>query len=243
MDTPGIGHNADPNEQVFDGLKERTDALVAAAERALENHPEIGDEEIAGTYADFLTQLRAATKDIETERKAQKQPHIDAGKAVDEKFGGLKRLLDICKAKIEPIQTKWLQEVQRRQDEERRRKEREAYEAMQAEQEAAKKASEAGGIAATVAAEEAAKKASEAVAEAEQAAKAKPQMRGQERTVSLRTSWHARITDYDAALGHYRDHPKVRDLIEALASADARNPEKRITTIPGVEFYNQQKAA
>ena len=97
-----------------------------------------------------------------------------------------------------------------------------------------------------VLAQQAEERADEAVKDAERVAKSRTSVKGDfsARASYLRTSWYAEITDCDKALEHYRNHPKVREVIQSLASADARSPEKRNgPAIPGVEFQSQQTAA
>jgi hypothetical protein len=58
--------------------------------------------------------------------------------------------------------------------------------------------------------------------------------------ITLKTTWHARITDYDKAVLALKENPKVKGLIQQLADAAARSTAK--VPVDGVEFYSQEKA-
>src|SRR3989304_4622909 len=61
------------------------------------------------------------------------------------------------------------------------------------------------------------------------------------RKMSPRTYWSAKITDWDKAMESYKNHPKVRALVQDLADAQARSKDK--TPIAGVEFISEGRAA
>jgi hypothetical protein len=194
-----------------------------------------------------MDQLRAAEKAVEERRTAEKKPHIDAAKAVDAEWNPLKDLLAKAKALVNPRLTAWLQKLEQ-QRQEKLRKEREeadrlAREAAEAAAKAAEEAKKAGDvIGATVAAEAAAKAAEEAGKNVTKLEKAPANLQSSlgARTKSLRTYWHARVTSHMQALAHFKNHPKVVELVEQLAEAEAKEDA---APIPGVEFWKEQKAA
>jgi hypothetical protein len=61
------------------------------------------------------------------------------------------------------------------------------------------------------------------------------------RKMSQRTYWSAKITDWDKAMESYKNHPKVRALVQDLADAQARSKDK--TPIAGMEFISEGRAA
>ena len=61
------------------------------------------------------------------------------------------------------------------------------------------------------------------------------------RKMSMRPYWRARIDNWEMAVEHFADHPKVRAVVQELADAAARAKEKE--PIEGVEFINEGRAA
>lgn len=233
--TAGIGHNLPPIEEI----RQRTDDLIAAADAWLQKVPEIGDEDTAGKASDFLDQLRTEYKAAEKERKAEKQPHIDAGKAVDEAYKPLttrlQKAADAIKAKL----TGWLQKKQVAEDEARRKREEAARKAQEEADRIAAEAEKANSIDAQIAADEAKERAEAAQKDAETERRA--QTRGDfGRTTALRTTYRGEIADWDAALAFYSTDPLVS---EAVGKAIARDIRAGTRVIPGVKIIQEQKAA
>lgn len=243
-DLPPKDHNQPDEYQI---ISDRVASLAAAANTWLNKVKEIDSEDLAGRASDFSDQINEALKQIEKKRKAEKQPYIDAGKAVDEKYTGLKNILETAKNLLRPKLTAYLMRKEQERREATRRAEEEALRKLQEEEEARRLAEADTGdvVGNTIRAEQAAKEAEAAIKEAERTAKARVGVKGDYGTRSrgLRTVWKARITDHDKAFEHFRDHPKVRELIEQLAAAAARSPEGRAKPIPGVEFVEEQVAA
>lgn len=63
---------------------------------------------------------------------------------------------------------------------------------------------------------------------------------GGTRSASIRSSWKARLTDFDAACKHYENRREVIDILERIASADARSGTRQI---PGFDVYSTQTIA
>jgi len=61
------------------------------------------------------------------------------------------------------------------------------------------------------------------------------------RKMSMRPYWSARIDDWDLAIAHFAEHPKLRAVVQELADAAARAKVKE--PIEGVEFVNEGRAA
>lgn len=85
----GPGHNDPPDditilrERLADDwrdLAERRDQLAAALARL----PDVKDEAAAAKVADFLGMVAAVERETETRHKAAKEPHLKAGRVVDE---------------------------------------------------------------------------------------------------------------------------------------------------------------
>ncbi|NFV80048.1 hypothetical protein [Magnetospirillum aberrantis] len=239
---PPRGHNLPPEEA-------RVNDLVAVANRWIKERSVLADQETADKCSAFLDQINLALKALEKQRKDEKQPHLDAAKAVDAKFKPLTDLLEKAKTLVKPLLTAWLQKLDREREAAARAAREEvarlAAEAARAAEEAQKAADVIG---ATVEAEAAARAAEEAQKAAQRAEKAPTNLQSSmgARTKSLRTVWRARVTNHAAALWHFHKHPDVIATIERLASAEARAEaahNKGISTIPGVEFYPERTAA
>jgi len=244
---PPMGHNGPP-----DPAAERAAEIIAAANRWATERPELTDQDMADKCSAFLDQITAATKSVEAAKKTEKQPHMDAARAVDEKWKPWAEKLAVADRLLRPKLTAWLAKLRMQQDEAARlaREEarRKADEAARAAAEAEKV--QAGGdvIGATVKADEAARAAAEAEKVAAKAATAPVNIKSSlgARTKSLRTNWRADVTDLPKAVWHYRHHPKMAALVQELANADARAMAREQggkSTIPGVAFVAKQVAA
>jgi hypothetical protein len=58
--------------------------------------------------------------------------------------------------------------------------------------------------------------------------------------ITLKTSWHAKVVDYDKAVLALKDNAKMKALVQQLADAAARSTAR--VPVDGVEFYKQEKA-
>lgn len=235
---PGIGHNQGPpfDPAVFQQMEELAKGYGDVAGEWKAAAP-IQDDEAEGKATDFLTGARGAYKAIEEARKVAKQPHLDAGKAVDDAF---KPLLEVVKGSADAVKAKlnvWLTEKQRQQEAEAKAQ-REAAEAeakrlaaeAAAEQDALERARKQGEL-------EAAEKAA-----AEAAKPAKTQARsatGAGRTVSQRTTYSAEIKNLPLAMKHFADAPEMLELVQRLANAEARRWKDEMK-IPGVKLITEK---
>ena len=235
MNVPVIGHNS--------GFAARSADLLATGKRWFDEIIEIKDQKTADICSDYINQVRAFIKEVEKSRKEMKAPVLERGKQIDAEHKAFYTDLETIVSTLASRQTAYLQEVQRRQDEERRAAEEKARQEAIAAEEARKKAEEENSFDATKLAEEAERKAEAAAEQAEAAEQQKAQAKGDlaPRAMSLRTSYSARVTDYDLALEHYRNHPNVRATIDTIANGDARHHKGEIK-IPGVEIITTQKA-
>lgn len=206
----GIGHNKPPSnvEAIQIGLRERFPALIARRAELLEAQAkapkEVNDEETARTTTDRVRQLQAGIALMEETRKLEKQPHMDAGAAIDGFFNTMKGDLDIAKR----AETVKLTAFSDRKEAAERLRLREEADRLRAEEERARR--EAEERAATIQtpedlnkaliAEDTAISASARAAQAVQATQAKPatlsQVRGNLGGVSsLRKTMSGYVTD------------------------------------------------
>lgn len=231
-DAPGIGHNASPVTDPFPALKSRADQLAAAANEWLANVKAITDLETAEACDSFLAQIAAELTASDKDRKAINAPHDTAIKANNERFRPVTTLLETCQRLLKPLKAGWLQRDRERQTAEKRAAEEAALKAMQ-EAEDARKAAEAAAaptVQAAIVVEETAAKADAAIAALAEAERARPVVKGglAARASGLRTYWFAEITDWSKAVAHYDEDPRVREVVQALANAEARTSHEKM---------------
>lgn len=241
----GIGGNNPPEEMTpFTAASQRVTELVETANVWLASVKEIGDTDTAVACQGFLDQVSAESKAVETDRRTEKKPHEDAAKAVDTKYRPLSTRLDTIKSLLLPLKTGWLQKEQARKDAEAKAAREEADRLRKLAEEAAAAATQNTTVEAVIAVDEinASAKQSEAAARRIENSKAQVRSNFGTRASGLRTYWSAKITDFDKALMHYKRDPRVRELIQSLADADARAMKDEIN-VPGVESVSEQRAA
>jgi len=230
------GHNNPPD--TFETLQDRTSDLIANANRWLDERPEIETQDQADKCKDFLDQLRAEHKAVEKERKAEKQPHLDAGAAVDSQYSPLKAMLETAGKLLNPIMTAWLQKQQAIQDEIARKADEEAAAKIQAEAEAL--ASDGNTVEAAIHAEQATKEADDAALVAERAKKVRAGTKGQHggRATTLRTVKTIEITGLALLFQHFSHREEVHSVLQRLAAAEIRAGNE----VPGIKIIETQKA-
>ncbi|MCD1619169.1 hypothetical protein K7H20_13950 [Salipiger manganoxidans] len=245
---PPAGHNNPPpfRAEAVDAHDKTAKAFAEGAGAWLDVAP-ISTEEAAAKANDFIAGARAAWRKCDEDRKADKKPHDDAGKAVQEAYRGPLEVLDKSAKRVQPLLTAYLEEQERKKREEDARKQREADEAKREADEAAAKAAARHDVVGETAAEEAAKRAADLQKEADRAAKAKvnaTSATGGARAASLRTTWTAELTSLRLAFMTFGEHPDVRDLLIRLAEAKARSRDFDPATqqIPGFALHEKKVA-
>jgi hypothetical protein len=235
-DIAPIGHNAPP---VFEAFSLHIDDLYEEAKHFLDGEP-VQTQEQADAVAVLLTRLRTAANDADDARKAEKRPHDDAAKAVQEKWRPLLTRADLavstCKQAIAPF----LQS----QEEERRRAVEAANQEASQRAEAARQAALSArpdSLADREALERLRKGADQAQKAANRAEKQRPQAKGEGRATTLRTSYCAELTD-PLAFGKWLWEHRRADYLEWLmgwAQSECRHGPK---DIPGVKVHTDRKA-
>ena len=240
-----IGHN---NPPPFD--PDQHAAYVAQADEFIEatqkwlDLPEIASEDEASALTDQISGLRALFKQVDGARKDAKQPHLAASRAVDDAFKGITTKIEtaanMLKKKLQP----YLDRKAQFEAEQKRKQEEEARKAREAAEKAAREAEESNSLAAKFAAEEAAKAAEEAEKEAKRRADVNVKSAtGAGRTMSLRTTRRAEITNIRTLFLHYQDRPEVREVLERLANADIRSKDVDESKIPGINIIEEKAVA
>lgn len=230
-----IGHNRSP----FDLASEEIDGLYAEAKNWLDGEA-IASQDHADALSKLLDMIREAEKRADAARKAEKKPHDDAAKAVQERY---KPLLEraataasVCKQALTP----WLEKL----DREKREAERKAREDAEAAERAAQEAFRQAGVGDLEEREEAerlAKAAKVAAATASRAENDRAQAKGGKRAVSLRTYAVATVED-PAAFARWVWSNRFAELEAWLAELAQREASKGARALPGVTVTEERRA-
>jgi hypothetical protein len=235
-----LGGNHPPEATPFERAEKEIGDLYDEAKLWLDGAAVEG-EEVAGGLSNLLNLLRGAEKAADAAREAEKKPFLEAGRAVDAKFGPVikraKLAQDGCKKALAP----WLEqkEAEKRAAAEVAR--REAEEKARAA-EAAIRAASAANLEEREKAEALVKDAKRAEAKASKAehdtAKA---VGGIGRAVSLRPTYTPVLVDVKEALRHYwtAEHDEIVSLLNSLAARDVRAGAR---SIPGFDVIEEKKA-
>lgn len=226
-----IGDNGGPPLDPFAAMAAHINDLYELAEGALTGG-EIASKEQADQIEALKNDIKKAVAEAEKHRKAEKEPHLEAGRAVDAKWKAITDKGTLAAKTAADALTPWLRKVQaeREAEQERLRKEAEAK-----AEEARKAFTETAvtDLEARANAEQLAKEAAKATAAANKI----------DRTATgLRTYWNATVTDYSALLRYMKkarpDDLKamLRDYAEAQVRAGSRH-------IPGVLIEQEKRAA
>ncbi|MBX4920956.1 hypothetical protein HJA76_14775 [Rhizobium bangladeshense] len=239
-EAPAIGHNlpSDP----FEALQIEFAAEREQAEAFLKKP--ITTQAEADRAAIWSKRLSTIAKKATDLHKVEKQPHLDAGRAVDDKWRALKDEPDAISKKLKRHMDAFLQEEAR--------KERERQAAARAEADRIQREADAARVAAekaaakndnTAAAADAAAEAerlSQQAAQAERDAQARNASAGRTGAkVSLRTFVFAEITDFDALLMALKDRAEIKEVVETLANRAARSGVE----LAGMAIRSEQRAA
>lgn len=236
---PMIGHNNPPPDPFTDSERAISD-LYAEASNWLDGEA-IANQSQADQLAKLLEMIRDARKEADALRVEEKRPHDEAAKAVQAKWKPLLDRCDTATTTAKKALTPWLAkiEAEKRAEEDRKRAEAEA--AQKAAREAAQKARQAHDLAAAEEANRLADEAMKADRIAKAAAKQTGTAKGGRRAVSLRTTYHAEVTDYADLIWHIweADTEAMKDF--ALEYAQRHVREYR-TAIPGVNVIEKKEA-
>jgi hypothetical protein len=227
------GHNLpdDPHEALrleFEAERELAEKFLS---RAIET------QEQADQAAVWAKKVAAIAKKATDLHKVEKQPHLDAGRAVDDKWRPLKEDPDALSKRLKRHLDVFLLDQQR--------KERERQEAARAEEERLRREAEEAAKAAApddeAAKEEAERLQREADAKAKEAEARNAQAGRTGAKVALRTFVSARVTDYQKAASSLlkMNHADLKACIDQLANRAVRAGVE----LDGVERIEEQRAA
>jgi hypothetical protein len=229
----------DNQPDAFTLITESIEDLLLEAGNFLDG-AEIENEEQEAAVASILTRLRREANAADDLRKAEKKPHDVAGKAVQAKWAPLLSKADIAVTAAKNALTSFL----RKKDEAQRAAAQAASEEASRQAEAAAQAAEqaspsdlAGMTTARVLQENAAA----AQRTAERLSKARPQARGGERAVGLKSVWTPILADSVAALKHYRAR-QPEALKEWLLEQAFKDVRAGAREIPGFTITETKEA-
>jgi hypothetical protein len=218
-----IGHNMPPP---FEAWSIHIEELFEMANGI----GEATNDEQEAALDSLMDDFRKAKRDADKDRAAEKKPHDDAAKAVQDKWKPLLTRCDIALDHIKKALTPY-RAVKLKAIEEAARKAREDAAAKQAEALASFASTDLDDR-------------YEAELIAKQAKAAQVAANKLDRTATgLRTVWRAEVTNRKDALLHYiKTQPEAFEaLVQSLADRDARNEATR-RDIPGITFQAEKVA-
>jgi hypothetical protein len=229
-----IGHNYGAGADALrTDLEEFSEACVRWLGKAL-------DAESAPVVVDVIARGRKLRDKLEAARKAEKQPSLDEGRAIDAAY---KKPLDEVKGLLDGLaKGMTAYEVA---EAKRRREEAEAAARAAAEAEAAAKAAAEADdpFAAYDAQTQASNDRAIAVAK-DRAAADRPRVASAEgvtRAMSLRTFWRCEVVNARALVEHFAEYEPVVNAALALADRVAREQQGDVE-IPGCRIVSEQRA-
>ncbi|HEV8036163.1 MAG TPA: hypothetical protein VGP75_15180, partial [Yoonia sp.] len=191
MTLPQAGHNNPPPYDA-DVLAKHTQAASDLAAEAAPwlNKGEVETDAEAQQLTDVIAKARKLYKAADDSRKAEKEPHLTAGKAVDTAFAVAVSALEKTATALKPIITKWLQKVEAEKQAEAARQAEIARKAKEEADRLAAQAAASNDAMAAAQAEAAQKEAAKLDTAATRAGKAKANVgsaTGGGRSMALRT--------------------------------------------------------
>lgn len=220
---------SDPHEALtveFAGEREMAEAFLKTP---------ITTQEQADKAAVWSKRIAAIAKKATDLHKVEKQPALDAGRAVDDKWRALKDEPDTLSKRLKRHLDDFLREQQRLEFE-RQRRAREEADRIRREAEEVARAAAPDDEAAKAEADRLQQQAADADREAE-ARNASAGRTGAK--VALRTFVSAEITDYDALVMALKDRAEVRDVVQSLANRAAKSG----IDLPGMKIIEEKRAA
>lgn len=215
---PSIGDNSGEVDQ-SETLKDQIDAALAG----MTAYAKVSDDEIAAKALSLRNRLNELSGQAEKIRVKQKEPHLEAGKAVDAKWQPLVKSAKAGADKVRDAIGSWETEKLRRQ----READRKAEDARRAAEEAAR---EHQGDTAVI-------DAPAAVAPAETAPAPIKASYGKAASVSVKNVVKD-VTDWKALAIYMCEHPVMQDTLRTLAQ---RALDAGRTNIPGITTAEEAK--
>jgi hypothetical protein len=214
------------------------DDLMLEARNYLDGEP-ISNEQQADAVSSLLNRLRRVSKDADEARKAEKKPHDEAAKAVQQKWTPIISKAELAASTAKQALAPWLQKIEADNRAKAEAAQAEADRIAAIALEARQKA--AGNLEAAEDAERLLKVATAAQKDAVRAGKAKAHATGGERAIGLRSVWTPTLTDSCAALRHYREQQPT-ELKQWLVEQAERDVRAGARSIPGFDVTEARVA-
>lgn len=234
-DAPGLHHN---NPPIFETLSAEADGLLVDARERCKAPLDAAMADLLGkTTGD----LRAIAKRLDAAFEEEKRPHLEAGRAVDEKWRGIRQSVKTAIDFIGKRLSDYLAEQNRLRREAEAKARAEAEEKQRAAEAAEAKAKQSGDLNATLAAQKAMAQADEAAAEAK-TLKGSAKVGGGDgaRAVSMRKFYSAQIVNKKAALNFFSNDKRIIDALQACADEACRKTPN--DPPPGVKTHIEERA-
>jgi hypothetical protein len=235
----GIGGNNPPEPTPFEVVRNSVDAVFEEAKHWLDGG-KVQSQAEADAIAELLSLARQTDKDASKAKEEEKRPYLDANKAIEERFkpvvSRIVLIADACKAALRPWEEQ--QEALRRQAAESARK---AADEKAAAAQAAVRAALQAGIEEREAAERLLRESKQAAATATKAENAKSTTKVGGRTVSMRTTYRAVISD-PVEFIRFAWKDNLVEITEALRVIAQREVSAGKRTLPGVTISEERSA-
>jgi len=225
----------------FERLNAEVNDKIADAKALIER---LAKSTATKTDADMARNIQASllghVKTADAMHKAEKQPHLDACREVDDKFRFRETVKD-WGARLRTVFENWMRAEEAKARAEAEKKHREELAKAQVERE-------------RIEAERKKKLADDPVAALTEDEPELPELPlapepvkinvggGVGRAAGLKSEWIGQIVDYEATVKHYRNHPDVKAVIDKLV-ARAVKADKSEAKIPGVTVKESRRAA
>jgi len=229
-----MGHNSGSH---VEGFKETLARFKADAEQYTEV-----TEANAQFIRDHIGYGGKLAKEIDSQRDAEKRPHLEAGRQID---GAYKPLIEACDDVVKAMKRKLAAFLDAREREAKRIADEARRKLEEAERLAAKAQEEPEDdpfLAATAPVVDVKAAHVEAkVAEGQALAASRvSSAAGGFAATSLKTKRSAKVTDWSALAAHYINNGELRATLQKLADADIRHAKGAEISIPGVEILTER---
>ena len=240
VDGPATKDDNLPSDHFDRLMAEVTDKMADAKALLAKLESKPADKMAADTARNIQAALLTHGRTADTMHKAEKQPWIDGGKVVDDKFRFRDAVKDVA-GRLRNVFENWMRAEEAKARAEAERKFNEQRAAAEAERQ-------------RLEAERAKLKADDPIAYHTSDPEPLPELPlapepvrvnaggGVGRAAGLKDVFVFEVVDYEACVHHYRNNSKVREAIERLVAGDVKT-HKADARIPGVVVKKDRRAA
>ncbi len=224
-----LGHNNPPSE--YEMIAEAVNDLVDEA-KGWADGEDVKNDAQANGVSDLINLLRKQKTAVTKWHKVEKEPHLIAGKAVDEKKNTVAKKIDLATETLKKCLAPYLEEKERQRIAEIERQRKEADEAERKAREAIEAARKENDLEANEQRERAIDEAKKAQAQVNKKVKEKANAKSSfGRALTTREDFEVDLMSVDDAFEYFKNNPKVHDLLSGLALVEARQTKGK--HIPG----------